>query len=135
MQNNIFCTNNVSICKVANPQFWGRLLKCPQNCFVSTRWHDLRKVLPRSATKKFLRHFFQKVANPNLCNSLQAISYTQTLPLLRKQQITGFRAACPMARKPLCVATQHDLRKILLRSAIKSFLVLFLEKEQESSSL
>ncbi len=35
-----------------------------------------------------------------------------------------------MARKPLCVATQHDLRKTLPRSSIKSFCATFFKKWQ-----
>ena len=89
--------------------------------------HDLRKILLRSAIKKFLRHFFQKVATP-FCNFLQTTSFAQILCLLTEQQIIGFRAACPMARKPLCVATQHDLRRVLLRSATKKFLRHFFQK-------
>ena len=62
----------------------------------------------------------------------QTISYLQILCLLTEQQITGFRVACPMARKPLCVATQHDLRKILPRSSTKKFFGSFFQKRTET---
>ena len=39
--------------------FFLRLLKCRKNLFVSTRWHNLRGILPRSSTKSFAE-LFQK---------------------------------------------------------------------------
>ena len=116
----------------------------PQKSLCVATQHDLRKTLPRSSIKKFFGSFFQKrtekcffvtffqkVAYPH-CNFLQAISFAQTLRLLTEQQIIGFRAACPMARKPLCVATQHDLRRVLLRSAIKKLFGSFSRKRTET---
>ena len=43
----------------------------PSKLFCVATQHDLRKIMPRSSIKKFLRHFFQKVAYPNLCNFLK----------------------------------------------------------------
>ena len=120
----------MSISKVANHRFLRRLLKCLKNRYVLQRNTICAESCHEVPQKSFCATFFKKWQSP-FCNFLQTTSFAQILRLLTEQQITGFRAACPMARKPLCVATQHDLRKILLRSAIKSFLVLFLEKEQK----
>ena len=58
----------------------------PSKLFCVATQHDLRKIMPRSSIKKFLRHFFQKVAYPNLCNFLKKWQNPISVTSLEKER-------------------------------------------------